>query len=66
MPSRNNPDSIDFARGVITTAEDTEFLLRVRQLNRLDPWSYLEFLRSFAERHPPSREIPPRHEPFRL
>jgi hypothetical protein len=43
MPSRSNPDSIDFERGVITTPEDTEFLLRVRQLNRLDPWSYLEF-----------------------
>lgn len=66
MRSKSIPESIDFERGVITTPEDTEFLLRARQLNRLDPWSYLEFLRSFAARHPPSREIPPRHEPFRL
>lgn len=50
----------------MTTPEDREFLLRVRQLDRLDPHAYLEFLEAFSSQHLPSREVPPRHEPFTL
>ncbi len=67
MRSRSAPsDLIDFERGVPTTAEDVAVLQRVRALNRLDPRAYLAFLESFASRHPVSREVPSRHEPFSL
>ncbi|HVS31155.1 MAG TPA: hypothetical protein VMS98_06845 [Thermoanaerobaculia bacterium] len=41
-------------------------LLAVRKLNRLDAQQYLDFLLTFTERHPPTRAIPARHEPFSL
>ena len=66
MPSNDNRDLNDFLGGLETTAGDTAALDAVRHLDHLDPVQYLSFLEQFARRHPPSREIPPRHEPFVL
>ena len=66
MTSNDNRDLDGFLDRQITTAEDVAALNRVRELDRLDPFSYLEFLVEFSQRHPPTREIPSRHEPFRL
>lgn len=66
MRSKKEAETLDLERGVVTTAADTEALERMRSLDRLDPVAYLQFLRAFAKGHPPSREIPPSHEPFRL
>ena len=65
MPSKSNRDPIDFS-SVPTTADDVVTLLAVRKLNRLDAQRYLDFLLTFTERHPPTRAIPARHEPFSL
>jgi hypothetical protein len=65
MPSKKNRELIDFS-SVPTTPEDLAMLEAVRALDRLDSHQYLEFLLAFSERHPPTREIPPRHEPFTL
>lgn len=61
----NGDDLIDFS-SVPTTPEDLAMLRGVRELDRLDPQQYLEFLIAFSERHRPTREIPERHEPFVL
>jgi hypothetical protein len=66
MPSNDSRKLSRFAPGLGTTAEEIAALLAVRDLDRLDASQYLEFLRLFASRHPPSREIPERHEPFTL
>ncbi len=66
MPSIDNRDLKDLFAGVQTTVEEVEALEAVRRLDHLDPVQYLDFLKQFAPRHPPSREIPPRHEPFVL
>jgi hypothetical protein len=65
MPSPDNCDPIDFST-VPTTSEDVEMLRTVRKLDRLGPAEYLEFLLAFSDRHPPGRDIPPKHEPFIL
>ena len=65
MRSKSDPEPIDFS-SVPTTPLDAQKLLEVRQLDRLNPQQYLEFLLAFIDRHPPTREIPPRHEPFVL
>jgi hypothetical protein len=66
MRSPETPDLSGFLDEVGTTAEDVAALLRVRSYDRLDPAAYLAFLEEFAAKHPPTREIPPRHEPFVL
>ena len=66
MRSKDVPDRLDLERAVPTSAADLEALERALRFDRLDPVAYLAFLRSFAERHPPTREIPETHEPFRL
>ena len=49
------------------TPEQNEFLWRVRELNRMGPHEYLEFLLQFSAAHPPSRETTPDDiEPFVL
>lgn len=48
------------------TPEESEFLWKVRELNRMDPHEYLEFLLQFAPMHPPSRETSEGVEPFEL
>jgi hypothetical protein len=65
MGSKNAPDPIDFA-SVPTTSADLAALDESRLAVRLDPKHYLKFLEEFSKRHPPSREIPPKHEPFSL
>ena len=65
MPSGEESDRVDFS-SVPTTAADVAALENARTHDRLDPRRYLEFLLAFSERHPPDREIPPRHEPFTL
>lgn len=65
MPSKDSPDRIDFPN-VPTTPEDVRMLQAVRKLDRMDARQYLEFLLAFGDRHPPTRQVPPRHEPFRL
>ncbi len=66
MPSKSNLDLNGFLEGMPTTSADVEALWAVRQLNRLDAAAYLMFLRRYAGQHPPTREIPGMHEPFRL
>lgn len=66
MPSKNTVDLIDFLAETLTTPEDAAALERIRTLDRLDPVTYLRFLRQFEGSHPPDREIPLRHEPFTL
>ncbi len=66
MQSKRAPDLEDFLAGLITTAEDNAALLRVRSLDSLSPDEYLRFLLAFTEQHPPTRELPSRHEPFVL
>ena len=66
MPSTSSRDLEDFLAGAPTTSDDVAALERLRQHDRLDSRQYLEFLLAFAPRHPPSREVPPRSEPFRL
>jgi hypothetical protein len=63
MPS-NAPAEIDLVFSA--TAEETEWLNRVRELDCMDSHQYLAFLLEFAPMHPPGREIPPFHEPFKL
>lgn len=60
------PDLEGFLDGMTTTPEDVLALHRVRSLDSLDPVEYLRLLLAFADLHPPTREIPPRHEPFVL
>lgn len=66
MPSNETPDLDGFLDGVTTTPEDVEALARVRSLDYLEPVEYLRFLIAFSERHPATRDIPSRHEPFVL
>jgi hypothetical protein len=66
MQSNETPDLDGFLDGVTTTPEDVEALARVRSLDYLGPVEYLRFLIAFSALHPPTREIPPRHEPFVL
>lgn len=54
---------IDF---MYVTPEDVAALERVGAHDVLGPVEYLAFLKAFAARHPPTREIPEGHEPFKL
>ena len=66
MRSNDNLDLAEFLTGMPTTAADIAALDRARAFNRLDPVEYLRFLEQFSAKHPPTREIPERHEPFTL
>lgn len=66
MPSNERIDLSDFLARFNVTEEDVMALERVRSLDRLSPAEYLEFLERFAAAHPPTRDIPGRHEPFVL
>lgn len=55
-------DGVDFP----ATSDDIAALERVKKFDHLDPQQYLEFLLLFTKQHPPTREIPERHEPFEL
>ena len=66
MRLKSNLDLTDFLDGMITTDEDVAALDRARSFNRLDSFEYLHFLEQFAPAHPPTRNIPERHEPFTL
>ena len=57
---------LDIEKDVPTTEADIAALERARQLNAMDPYEYLRFHLLFAREHPPTREIPPFHEPFEL
>lgn len=50
------------------TPEERGALERVRELNKMTPTEYLEFLSQFTKNHPPSREDinSPDDEPFTL
>jgi hypothetical protein len=49
------------------TPEERDALERVRELNRMTPAEFLEFLSQFTKNHPPSRETnSPDDEPFEL
>lgn len=66
MRSTKAPELAGFLDGVTTTRNDIAALEKARALDRLDPVHYLRFLKAFAPKHPPTREIPTRHEPFVL
>lgn len=57
---------LNFEADVPTTAADNEALWRVRALNPMGPREYLEFLLTFTEGVPPSREISGTDDPFTL
>jgi|GEM_PF-3111947 len=48
------------------TPEEVAFLWKVRELNRMDPHEYLEFLNQFSRTHPPGRETSEGWPPFEL
>lgn len=66
MRSNGSGDLDGFLDAMPVTPEDVEALERVRAHDVLGPVEYLEFLKAFAARHPPTREIPEGHEPFKL
>ncbi len=67
MQSKVRVEALDnFERDVPTTAADVEALERARSLNAMDPYEFLQFHLLFSPHHPPTREIPPFHEPFSL
>ena len=66
MPLNDNRDLASLFTGDATTTTDNAALEVARTLNALNAVEYLHFLMQFAPRHPPSREIPPDHEPFSL
>ena len=55
-----------FQQDVPTHPADVVALERARTLNTMDPYEFLQFHLLFASRHPPTRDIPPFHEPFTL
>ena len=57
---------LDLERDVPTTEADIAAIERVRELNTMDPYEFLAFHLLFAPQHPPTRDIPPFHEPFEL
>jgi hypothetical protein len=65
MTSRG-PELDGFLDDFVTTPQDAEMLERIRAHDALDSFEYLRFLLAFTDAHPPTREIPERHEPFQL
>ena len=68
MPSIKRVEPLDtFEIDVPTTAADNEALWRARQLNEMSSEEYLEFLVTFTENVPASRETnSDSDEPFEL
>jgi len=66
MRSKEILDGVDFGRDLATTAEDNEQLWRIRELNRLTPAEYLQFLNTITEHIAPSRETSEGIPPFEL
>jgi len=67
MQSRKLVEPLDdFDVDVPTTPADNEALWRARDLNYMAPHEYLQFLVTFTEHLPASREITPWTEPFIL
>ncbi len=66
MTSKTRSEILDLESGVLITPADVAALERAKKLDLLSPEEYLRFLLTFSASHPPGREIPPRHEPFRL
>ncbi len=68
MPIEETVEPLDeLARELVLTPEQNEQLWRVRDLNRMDPKQYLDFLLAATKDLPPSREIlPPPKELFEL
>ncbi|MBV9495316.1 MAG: hypothetical protein JOZ54_13795 [Acidobacteria bacterium] len=67
MPSKKPVEPLDgFERDVPTTHADNLALWRVRELNPMGPYEYLQFLLTFTADEPASREITPWAEPFEL
>ena len=51
----------------VPTPEEAAALERARELNRMDPHQFLEFVKHFIREHPPGRDVKsPNDEPFRL
>jgi hypothetical protein len=55
-----------FEQDVPTTSEDVAALEFARTQNAMDPHEFLAFHLLFEDRFPPTRDIPPFHEPFTL
>jgi hypothetical protein len=67
MRSGERVEPLDtFEQDVRTTNADIAALERVRELDAMDPYEFLRFHLLFAPMHPPTRDIPPFHEPFTL
>ncbi len=60
MQSRRAVEPLDeLAEELALTPEQNEQLWRVRQLNRMDPQQYLDFLLACTKDTPPSRDVLP-------
>lgn len=67
MRSKNILDGVDFERDVVTTPEASDFLWKVRELNRMTAEEYHQFLEQFTRDLPPDRSTnAPADEPFEL
>jgi hypothetical protein len=66
MSSKKRVELLDLEKAVPATIEDPAALRRARELNRMTPAEYLEFLLAFAPLHPPGRETSEGMEPFKL
>jgi hypothetical protein len=68
MQSKKRVEPLDtFEADVPITPADNEALWKIRELNRMNPDEYLEFLLTFTANLPPSRETnSDSDEPFSL
>jgi hypothetical protein len=67
MRSNERVEPLDsFELDVPITDADIEALEHARELNAMDPYEFQAFHLLFASQHPPTRDIPPFHEPFTL
>jgi len=66
MHSKNILDGVDFERDVPTPPEVSDFLWKLRRLEPMGPYEYLEFLNHLSAIHTPSRETYEGWAPFEL
>jgi len=67
MQSKKPVEPLDeLERDVPTPPEVSEFLWKIRELNRMGPHEYLKFLNQFSLMHPPGRETSEGWPPFEL
>lgn len=66
MRSKDILDGVDFGRDVPTPPEVSAFLLKMRELQSMDPHAYLEFLNQLSTTAHSDRETSEGWTPFEL